>query len=306
MADALVIGTRGSELALFQAHWVAKRMRDAAPGMSIEIEIIETRGDQVRDVPLAQVGGKGIFTKELENALLDGRIDLAVHSLKDMPTVFPDGLMLGAIPWRANPFDALVCSIATSLADLPSGARVGTSSLRRGAQIRAYRPDLEILNLRGNVDTRVRRVREGALDAAILACAGLERLERHTDIAQVIPASIMIPAPGQGALAIELREDDGDTRTLVQRINDPRCAAEVTAERRCLALLEGGCQAPIGAHAVASGDRLTMEACVCSPDGQTCLRVRHEGDFSDPLALGDQVADSLFAQGAGAIIAAAR
>ena len=306
MKSALVIGTRGSQLALVQANAMAGALREAAPGLTVTIEVIHTKGDHIRDTPLAQIGGKGLFTKELEVALSEGRIDLAVHSLKDLPTELPEGLTLGAVPERETPYDAFVCERFHDVAELPVGAKVGTSSLRRQAQLLAYRPDLKVVNLRGNVETRVRRVAEGAVDAAILACAGLERLGLCESIRSTLPVDIMIPAPAQGALGIEVREGDAETIEILGRISDLYATAEVVAERTCLAALEGGCQVPIGALARVQGSRLSLTACVCSVDGKTVLRTQCEGAASDAVSLGQAAAMQLLDQGAAVLIAATR
>ena len=240
----LVIASRGSQLALWQARWVAAQLAAARPRS--RIEIIKTTGDKITDVPLAKVGGKGLFTKEIEEALLDGRADLAVHSLKDLPTELPAGLVLAAVPEREDPRDAIV---GKRLADLPQGARVGTSSLRRAAQLRQLRPDLSIESVRGNLDTRLRKLDEGQYDAIVLAAAGLKRLGWADRIAEILPASVMCPAVGQGALAIETREDGNGRDRLPPRSITPATHAAVTAERGLLAALGGGCQVPIGAHA---------------------------------------------------------
>jgi len=246
--DRIVIGSRGSKLALVQSNFVAGLLRAASPGLTVDIEVISTRGDRIVDRPLAEIGGKGLFTEELEAALRDKSIDLAVHSLKDLPVQNPGGLTVGAIPKRATPNDALVAREATSLATLREGARLGTSSLRRKAQLLIARPDLKIVDLRGNVDTRIAKVLErGELDAAVLACAGLERIGRAGVITEVLKPEVMLPAPGQGALGIQCRADDAEVLTLLGTLDDADTRAEVTAERALLEGLGGGCQAPIGA-----------------------------------------------------------
>jgi hydroxymethylbilane synthase len=289
-----------------QTHHVAGLLRAAVPGLEVDVEVIHTHGDKVLDAPLAQIGGKGLFTKELEVALLDGHIDLAVHSLKDLPTDLPDGLALGAVPPRVNPHDAFVCAKWRGLEELPARARVGTSSLRRAAQVLAKRPDLEIVPLRGNVETRLRRVEEGTVDATVLACAGLERLDLAHVIAAQLDVDIMLPAPAQGALGIEVRAEDEVTRGLVRRISDSVSEAETTAERACLAALEGGCQVPVGALARVLGRMITLVACVCSLDGKTVLRTTCTGPFDNPAAIGRQAAEKLLQQGAAEIVAAIR
>lgn len=306
MKRRLVIGTRGSLLARTQSEWIAARLREAHPDLDVAIEIISTKGDRILDTPLAQIGDKGLFTLELETALLDGGIDLAVHSLKDLPTSLPEGLALGAVPQREIPHDALVAPKWPSLDALPAGAKVGTSSLRRAAQLRAYRPDLDVVNLRGNIDTRITRVHEGVVDAAILACAGIHRLGRREEIAQIIDPAVMIPAVSQGALGLEVRADDGETAAVLAPLHHAATAAAVTAERRVLAVLEGGCQVPLGAHGRVHGGALSLIACVCSLDGAQVLRCAVEGAAADPGAVGDEAARLLIEQGADRIIEAIR
>ena len=292
----IVIGSRGSQLALWQSGWVAARL--ASLGVETRVEIIKTTGDRIADVPLGQVGSKGLFTKEIEDALLDGSVDLAVHSLKDMPTELPPGLVLAAIPEREDVRDALVGR--TPLAELPPGARVGTGSLRRTAQLRALRPDLEVLGIRGNVDTRLRKLDEGQYDAIVLASAGLRRLGWADRISQYFDPSEMCPAVGQGALAIETHESK---RRLVERLNDPVTSVAVRAERSLLAALGGGCQVPVGAYARLDGVVLELRAIVASPDGARIVRSLLLGAVEDPEILGRRVADHLLEQGAQDLLA---
>ena len=266
MAKSLTIGSRGSQLALWQARYIESRLR--ALGVATRIEIIKTTGDKITDVPLAQVGGKGLFTKEIEEALLDGRIDLAVHSLKDLPTVLPDGLAIAAIPEREMPFDALV---GATLAELKPGARVGTSSLRRSAQLKRLRPDLVIENIRGNLDTRLRKLDEGQYDAILLAAAGLRRLGWGDRIAETLPPDVMCPAVGQGALAIETLAGGEAFAVCAQLDHEPTRIA-VQAERALLAALGGGCQVPIGAHAEVAEGRVRLRALIAHTGWQ---RRRH-------------------------------
>ncbi len=302
----ITIGARGSALAMRQAEDVAGWLLEAHPGVEIRIEAIRTSGDENTDAPLAAIGGTGLFTKELETALLDGRIDLAVHSMKDLPTKLPAGLMIGAIPERRTPYDALVAARYSSLEALPEGAVIGTSSPRRAAQLLAYRPGLRIVDIRGNVDTRLGRVMQGEVDATVLACAGLERLERGDAITERLPAHVMLPAVGQGAIAIEVRADDMRAVEFILPLNDGRVSAEVFAERACLRRLEGGCQAPMGALAQAESGVLTLRACVCSPDGVTVLRAETTASLTYAEALGEEVADKLLDQGAENVLRAAR
>jgi hydroxymethylbilane synthase len=293
----LTIGSRGSKLALWQAHWIQARLQDL--GQESCIEIIRTTGDRIPDVALAQVGSKGIFTKEIEDALLSGAIDLAVHSLKDMPTDLPAGLMLAAIPEREDPRDAL---IGHALAELGTGARVGTGSLRRAAQLRALRPDLQIEDIRGNVDTRLRKLDERQYDAIVLAAAGLRRLGWEKRIAEIFDPGIMCPAVGQGALAVETRDDGGAGYQAAQLVEHVETRARVTAERAVLAALGGGCQAPMGAHAFIDGPTLRILALIVSPDGAKVVRKETQGPVADAAALGQALAEQLLAAGGKQIL----
>jgi hydroxymethylbilane synthase len=286
----LVIGSRGSQLALWQARWVQSRLQ--ASGIESRIEIIKTTGDKILDVPLAKVGSKGLFTKEIEDALLDGSVDLAVHSLKDMPTELPEGLTLAAIPEREDVRDAI---IGSTLDALPQGALVGTSSLRRTAQLRAFRPDLTVESVRGNVDTRLRKLDEGQYQAIMLAAAGLRRLGWADRIAQYIDPVVMCPAVGQGALAIETRTDRIEVAASLEH-RDTRIA--VTAERALLGALGGGCQVPIGANATVDGDTVHLRGIVAAPDGSKVVRGNLSGQASDAASIGKTLAEQLMAQGA--------
>ena len=316
----LRIGSRGSQLALWQANHISALLR--AHGHEVEIEIIHTTGDKITDVALAKVGTKGMFTKEIEEALAAGRIDLAVHSLKDLPTELPKGFEIAAITERQDPRDAFCSRHYAKIEDLPKRARVGTSSLRRQAQLKAIRPDLDIHPLRGNVDTRLRRLEEGQYEAIILAAAGLKRLGKTELIQQIIPADIMCPAAGQGALGIEIREGDAKTRQLLAFLNDPNARAATTCERALLNSLGGGCQVPIGAFAeVRVAQRLNaaieaqsheaalapevairLESIVADPDGTKLLRDSRHG--IDPEKLGNEAGASLRARGGDAILEA--
>jgi hydroxymethylbilane synthase len=295
------IGTRGSQLARWQAEWVRARL--AERGVTTELVVIQTRGDAEVDRPLHELEGKGFFTKEIEDALLERRIDVAVHSLKDLPTALPPGLVLGVIPARHDAREALVSG--TSISGLPAGTRVGTSSLRRISQIRFLRPDLEVVPLRGNVPTRVRKAesRDG-LDAALLALAGLERLDLGGKASPVDPLDVM-PAPGQGALGIEVRSDDRETRNALQPLHDAASAAAVTAERALLAELGGGCQAPVaawvGKRETGNGTRLYGR--VTAPDGAVQLTASADIDPKRPEAAGEAVARLLEGEGAASLLA---
>ncbi len=293
----LIIGSRGSQLALWQAHWIQARLEEL--GQESRIEIIKTTGDKITDVALSQVGSKGLFTKEIEEALLAGTIDIAVHSLKDMPTDLPAGLTLAAIPEREDPRDALV---GRALEDLGPGARVGTGSLRRTAQLRARRPDLQIEDIRGNVDTRLRKLDEGRYDAIVLASAGLRRLGWESRITEIFNPSVMCPAVGQGALAVETRDDGGPAFQIAKRLEHAASRIAVTTERAVLAALGGGCQAPIGSHAYIDGDTLIVVGAVVSPDGAHVVRRRTHGSIADPVSVGRSLAEQILSAGGKEIL----
>ena len=292
----LVIGSRGSQLALWQAQWIAARL--AEDGHETRIDIIKTTGDKITDVPLAKVGTKGLFTKEIEEALLDGRIDLAIHSLKDLPTEIPAGLTIAAVPEREDPRDAMV---GARLSELPAGAKVGTSSLRRAAQLRMVRPDLAIESVRGNLDTRVRKLDEGQYRAIVLAAAGLTRLGWAHRIAEILPPEVMCPAVGQGALAVETRQE-GEARDICAALDHAPTRAAVTAERAVLAALGGGCQVPIGAHAVIEGDSLGLVGAVIAPDGDRMVRKSDRGAVADAAEIGRRLGEALLIDGAREIL----
>jgi len=294
----LVIASRGSQLAMWQARWVESQL--TAAGHACRIDIIKTTGDKITDVPLAKVGTKGLFTKEIEEALLDGRADLAVHSLKDLPTELPDGLVLAAIPEREDPRDAVV---GRKLADLKPGAKVGTSSLRRAAQLRALRPDLTIESIRGNLDTRIRKLDEGQYESIILAAAGLKRLGWASRIAEILSADRMCSAVGQGALAIETRAA-GAGFDACQPLDHAATHAAVAAERGVLGALGGGCQVPIGAHARVMGDTIQLLAIVASPDGAKIIRAESTGPVSDAAGQGRRLGADLLTRGAAKILEA--
>lgn len=306
MKSRLVIGTRASALALWQAHWVRDNLLARFPHCDIEIRHIVTTGDRIQDVPLAKLGGKALFTKEIEVAMLAGEIDLAVHSMKDLPTVLPEGLVIAAVPQRLDPGDALVAPAYKTIDNLPQGARIGTSSLRRRAQLRAYRPDLEIVELRGNVDTRLKKLATDKLDGIILAVAGLKRLGLGEHITQFLPPEICLPAVGQGALAIETRLLDPEVIAMVETLDDEGARLAVTAERAMLDEMEGGCQVPIGVYAFVEGDMLHMEGLVADLDGETCIRERITGACQDHEALGRVLAQKLLARGGQQILTTLR
>lgn len=297
----LRIGTRGSPLALAQAREVRARLVAAHPALqapdAIEIQVIKTSGDLFLDRTLADIGGKGLFTKEIEEALIEGRIDLAVHSMKDMPTVLPDGLVIACVLPREDPRDVLIANGATSIAALPKGARVGTASLRRQAQLLLARPDLAITVLRGNVETRVRKVRQREADATLLALAGLKRLEatRHADA--ILSTDEMLPAVAQGAIGLEIRARDEATAAMIAPLNDRLSMTRITAERALLAVLDGSCRTPIAALAEpAPGERLRLRALIATPDGRACHRADETAPLSDAEALGRALGSRLKAE----------
>jgi hydroxymethylbilane synthase len=294
----LRIGSRGSQLALWQANHIASLLRER--GHEVELQIIKTIGDKITDVALAKVGTKGMFTKEIEEALAANHVDLAVHSLKDLPTEVPPGFEIAAITKREIPLDVFVSQHCASIDDLLRRARVGTSSLRRQAQLKALRPDLEIHPLRGNVDTRLRKLASGEYDAIILAAAGVTRLGLTTMVKQIIPANVMCPAAGQGALGIEIRLGDAAIRQHLLFLDDRDARATTTCERALLNKLGGGCQVPIGAFAEMRNGRIHLRGVVANPDGSQVLRESGEG--SDPQKLGEELGESLLRRGGDAIL----
>lgn len=296
------VATRGSLLALTQTGWVVERLKEANPGTEFALETFKTVGDKVLDVALSQIGGKGLFTKELEEALLDGRADIAVHSLKDMPTELPEGLVLGCVPPREDARDVVITSDGTRFMDLPAGILVGTSSLRRLAQLRAHRPDLEYVPIRGNVDTRLRKLQEGQVGALIMAAAGLHRAGFAGRITEYLEPAFCLPAPAQGALAIEIRSGDEEISRIVASLDHGPTALQIRAERTVLERLQGGCQVPIGAHAVQEGGRLRLEGLIASPDGSRVIRYAAEGPESSAGVLGEEVAAWLLANGGAEIL----
>ena len=299
------IGTRQSLLAMWQSEHIASRLREQYPGCEVVLKKIVTKGDRILDVPLAKIGGKGLFTKEIEQELLDGTIDLAVHSLKDMPTVLPPGLCLTAITARAKVGDAFVSNKYASFDELPPGAVVGTSSLRRRAQLLAARPDLKVLDLRGNVDTRLRKLDEGQYDAIILAVSGLQRLGHGDRVTQYLPHELCLPAVGQGALAIECREDRVELRQQLAFLQDESTRICTSAERAFLGLVEGGCQVPIGVHATLGGEggsTVHVEAIIADLAGRTVLRDRISGPAADAEALGRTLGNRMLEHGGRAIL----
>lgn len=302
LTQTLRLGTRGSNLALHQAEEVASRLTGTHRNLSVNISVIRTTGDKVLDVALSRIGDKGLFTREIEQALLRGEIDLAVHSLKDLPSELPPGLVLAAVLPRANPADVLLSRSGKHLHELPAGAVIGSSSLRRIAQLKAYRPDLKVVDIRGNVETRIRKMGEQGLDAIVLACAGLSRLGLEAAITQVLPPDIMLPAVGQGAIAVEIRENDNHTRELLQAIKSEETEAEVIAERAFLRELEGGCQVPIACLGRVNGSQLLLQGLVASLDGKQVIRGQKTVGRAGAKIAGIELAAQLKERGAREIL----
>ena len=302
MKSALKIGTRGSKLALWQAEWVKTEIEKAHPEIGIERIVIKTRGDKIQDVPLAKVGGKGLFVKEIEEALLDGRIDLAVHSMKDMPGDIPPGLCIGPVPEREIPVDVLISGSGKKLADLEKGSTIGTSSLRRAAQILHLRPDIDIVPLRGNLDTRLRKLDEGRMDAIVLAAAGVRRLGIEKRVTEYLNESRMLPAVAQGALCIEIRESDPEVDSIVNTLNHPETRTIVMGERAFLHRLEGSCQVPVAGHGTLENGRFTLKGLVANLDGSVVLKESVEGPAGQARELGMELAEKLLARGADRIL----
>lgn len=302
MKRKYVIGSRGSELALWQTHHVKAWLEKHYPAIDLEIKIIKTTGDKLLDVALAKIGDKGLFTKQIETALLNDEIDLAVHSLKDLQTVQPEGLCIGAVSKRETPNDALISKNYRSIDDLPHGAKVATGSLRRRSQLLSFRPDLEIFEIRGNVPTRLQKFAESDLDAMILAYAGVHRLNLDEHIAQIIPFEIMLPAVGQGAMAIEIRENDAELREILDVFDNAETRDCITAERAFLRTLEGGCQVPIGANAIIENDEIQLEGFIGSLNGKINWREKISGARAEAKVLGESLAQSLIARGANEVL----
>ena len=302
MSKKVVIGTRGSKLALWQAEWIRSQLMELHEGLEVELMKIKTTGDKIQDVPLAMVGGKGLFVKEIEEAMLRGEIDLAVHSMKDVPTILPESLFISVVTKREDPRDAFISNKYTSLGDMPGGARLGTSSLRRSCQIKALRPDIDIVSIRGNLDTRIRKLDEGEFDAIILAAAGMHRLGFEDRISETLDPEVSLPAIAQGAVGIECRRDDESTNALVAPLRHEETSICVAAERATLARLEGGCQVPIAAHAVLAGDTLVMDGLVGNLTGEVILRAHKKGSHADAEAIGVALAEELLAAGGKEIL----
>lgn len=300
--STLVLGTRGSKLALCQSEWFQSKVQEIVPEVRIVLKRIQTSGDKIVDVPLAKIGGKGLFVKEIEDALLAGDIDFAVHSMKDVPAQLPEGLEILCIPQREDARDALISREGGLFQDLPFAANIGTASLRRQAQLLLARPDLKIGVLRGNLDTRLRKLKEGQFDAIILAAAGLHRLGWSQTITEYLSPILSLPAIGQGALGIEGRTDDAFVHSVLCRLNHPATHTTVTAERAFLHRLEGGCQVPIAAHATLAGDRLVLDGLVAAVDGKIVIRDQIEGTHEQARILGVQLAERLLTRGGDKIL----
>lgn len=298
----IVVGSRGSKLALIQTNWVISELKKLNPGFEFHIEKISTKGDKITDTPLSRLGGVGLFTKELETALIKGKIDLAVHSAKDVPTELHEGLMIGATPKREDPHDVLISNNNANLDKLPDAARIGTSSLRRRAQLLAFRPDFKILDLRGNLDTRLKKLETDDLDAIVVAYAGLRRMGYTGPISQIIPFDIMLPAVGQGSLCIEIRKDDARINKIVSSLDDLQTRIAIEAERALLAKLQGGCQVPIGAYAQIQENKVFLEAIICTMDGDHAIQDRNNGPSHQAAKLGEDLAERMLEKGGKRIL----
>ncbi len=296
------IGTRESRLAMWQAEWVAGRLRDLRPGIRVSLVGIRTKGDNILDAALSKIGDKGLFTRELEVAMLNGQVDMAVHSMKDLPTRLPGGLVLGAVCRREYPGDVLVSKRGEKLDQLRPGAVIGTSSLRRIAQLKRFRPDLTMVNVRGNLNTRLRKLEDHDIDALVLAYAGMVRLGYRDRITELVPFEINLPAVGQGAIGLEAREDDRDVLELLAGLDHGPTRKAVFAERSLMARLEGGCQIPVGALALPDGDEIMLEAMVADLEGVSMVRMSMSGPAGDPEGLGRRLAEGMLARGADEIL----
>lgn len=298
----VTIGSRGSPLALWQANWIKDLLQDHHSDLAVDIKIIKTSGDKIQDVPLAKIGGKGLFVKEIEEGLLKREVDFAVHSMKDMPITFPINLCIACVTKRENPFDALISKNDVKLVDLPKGAKIGTGSLRRMSQLLHYRPDFNLVPLRGNLETRLKKLDSEGLDAIILAAAGLIRLGWHDRITEIIPPEILLPAMGQGAVGIETRKNDVDNQILLADLDDEETHYALDAERALVSQLEGGCNVPIGAFATLSEDQITLTGLVASLDGKTMYKKELKDIKTNAIALGRKMGDELIEMGADSIM----
>lgn len=299
---SITIGTRGSKLALWQANWIKTAVTDLHPSLSVEIEIIKTKGDKILDAPLAKIGGKGLFVKEIEDALLTGRIDLAVHSMKDMPSILPGGLKIAAVPERETPGDVLISSRGLLLDEMASGARIGTGSLRRSSQLRHRIPGIDIVSLRGNLDTRLRKLESENLDGVILAAAGVKRLGLANRITEYLDETVMLPAVGQGALCVETRSDDSDLESIVRALDHPDTHTAILGERAFLYRLEGGCQVPMAARGKITNGVYTLCGLVADVEGTTMIRDTLDGPLEKAESIGIDLAELLLSKGAGEIL----
>ncbi len=302
MQKTIKIGTRGSKLALWQANWVKSALQAKYSSLPVKLITIKTTGDKIQDVPLAKIGGKGLFIKEIEAALLDDRVDIAVHSMKDMPSILPDGLCIGSIPEREAPQDVIISKNGARLAALESGARIGTGSLRRGAQLRHARPDITIVPLRGNLDTRFRKLETEKLDAIVVAAAGIKRLKLEHTITEYLDETIMLPAVGQGALCIEIRDNDSETHRLVKALEHPETRVVVSGERAFLNRLEGSCQVPVAGHGKLNDRRFTLQGLVANLDGTTVISDTLSGEMALAEQIGTALANRLLSMGADTIL----
>ncbi len=302
MAKQIRIGTRGSQLALWQTNWVKSSLKRLYPTIAFELVTIKTKGDKITDVPLAQVGGSALFVKELEQALVDDKIDIAVHSMKDMPSSLPEGLFIGAVPERETPLDVLISRNGTPFSELPEGASIGTSSLRRQAQLLNIRPDLKTIPIRGNLDTRIRKLETENLDAIIVAAAGVKRLNFQDRITEYLNNRLMLPAVGQGALCIEIRQSDSTVADLVKPLDHAPTHTVVIAERAFLRKLGGSCQVPMAAFGTLDQHQLTLQGLVAAIDGTRIIRDVMSGPMEAPESLGESLSDTLLKAGADKIL----
>ncbi len=301
--DKITIGTRGSPLALWQANWIKGQLEELHKETTVELVIIKTSGDKIQDVPLAKVGGKGLFTKEIEESMLKYESDIAIHSMKDVPVKLPPGLAISVVTKREDPHDALISRNNIKLADLPKGAKVGTGSFRRTTQLLSYRPDLEVVPMRGNLETRLKKLETEGLDAIILAAAGLKRLGMAANITEIIPPEIMLPGGGQGAVGIESRSEDMSIMNMIFALDDEDTHTAVDAERAFLTRLQGGCQVPIGVYATVQEETIHIRGLVGSLDGKTILKAEKTGPTENPQWLGNELAREILGMGADKILA---
>ncbi len=300
--EKLIIGSRGSGLALWQANWIKSQLEELHSGLQVEITIIKTSGDKIQDVPLTKIGGKGLFVKEIEEALLRREVDIAVHSMKDVPMKIPYELEISVVTERENPFDALISRDNIKLDDLPKNAKIGTGSLRRSSQLLKYRPDLEIVPLRGNIDTRIKKLDSEGLDAIILAAAGLRRMGWADKIAQIIPAEIILPAMGQGAVGIETRKHDPEVLEAIMALDHEETHLALDAERSFVDVLDGGCQVPIGAYATLEEKNITLSGLVASLDGKTIFQASQQKLLTEAKQLGQELGKEILAMGADKVL----